>query len=54
VKWMSRPEMEQFLGFLKAGSEVGNGSSQNDPLKDMESAHSGRGAQLNAAFEGGR
>jgi hypothetical protein len=54
VKWMSRPEMEQFLGFLKAGPEARNGSSQNDTLKDMESAHSGRGAQLNAAFEGGR
>jgi hypothetical protein len=54
VKWMSRPEMEQFLGFLKAGPEVRDGSSQDDILKDKESAHSGRGAQLNAAFEGGR
>jgi hypothetical protein len=53
VKWMSRPEMEQFLRSLKA-PEVLDGSSQDDILKDKESAHSGRGAQLNAAFEGGR
>ncbi|HMG85338.1 MAG TPA: PilZ domain-containing protein [Terracidiphilus sp.] len=55
VKWMTKQEMAQFLARLKAqpGSELPKGRSQN-PVKTPASTQSGTGAQLNAAFVGGR